>query len=125
VAKELVESLKSRPAPHLIFTHHGADRHQDHRIVSELAWNTFRNHTILEYEIVKYDGDLGAPNVFVPVSRAQLKRKIDILVKSYPSQRGKDWFTPETFQGLARLRGLESRAPAGVAEAFYARKLVL
>lgn len=124
-AKELVESLKSLATPHVVFTHYGEDRHQDHRAVSELCWNTFRNHTILEYEIPKYDGDLGSPNAYMPVSRAQLKRKIDILLKSYPSQRGKDWFSAETFTGLARLRGLESRAAAGVAEAFYARKFVL
>jgi LmbE family N-acetylglucosaminyl deacetylase len=124
-AKELVETFKRRPDPHIVFTHCGHDLHQDHRVVSELAWNAFRNHLILEYEIAKYDGDLAAPNVFVPVSRAQLRRKIDILMRSYPSQRAKDWFTADAFAALARLRGIECHARSGVAEAFYARKVTL
>lgn len=124
-AKELVESLKGRVEPHVIFTHFGRDAHQDHRVVSELTWNTFRNHTILEYEIPKYDGDLGAPNFYVPVSRAHVRRKVTSLMSAYPSQSGKDWFTEDTFMGLARVRGIECHAASGFAEAFYARKVVL
>jgi LmbE family N-acetylglucosaminyl deacetylase len=124
-AKEFLEKLKRRSDPHLVFTHRGADAHQDHRVVSELTWNTFRDHAILEYEIAKYDGDLATPNFYVPVSRAQLRRKIAILMQSYPSQRGKDWFTADSFAGLARIRGLECHAASGFAEAFHARKVVL
>ncbi len=123
--KERFEALKEEVSPDLIFCHYGADRHQDHRLVSELTWNTFRNHCILEYEIPKYDGDLGSPNVFAPVSDAQRERKIEILLKCFPSQATKHWFAAETFAGLMRLRGLESNAPNGYAEAFYARKIQL
>jgi LmbE family N-acetylglucosaminyl deacetylase len=122
--KDFFEKLKSYE-PDLIFTHHRDDRHQDHRVVNELTWNTFRNHLILEYEIPKFDGDLGMPNVFVPLTRAQLKRKTDILLECFPSQRSRRWFTPETFEALARLRGIECGAPEGYAEAFYGRKLPL
>ena len=122
--KDFFEKLKSYE-PDLIFTHYRDDRHQDHRIVNELTWNTFRNHLILEYEIPKFDGDLGVPNVFVPLTRAQLKQKTDILLECFPSQRSRHWFTPETFEALARLRGIECGAPGGYAEAFYGRKLPL
>jgi LmbE family N-acetylglucosaminyl deacetylase len=124
-AKELIEGLKQRAEPQVVFTHFGRDAHQDHRVVSELTWNTFRNHTILEYEIPKYDGDLGAPNFYVPVSRAHVRRKVTSLMSAYPSQSGKDWFTEDTFMGLARVRGIECHAASGFAEAFYARKVVL
>ena len=121
--KRHFERLKQRLNPDIIFTHTGVDRHQDHRTVSELTWNTFRDHVILEYEIPKYDGDLGAPGVFVPIAAEIADKKIDILLQSFASQRGKQWFTRDTFQGLMRLRGLECNAPEGYAEAFYARKL--
>jgi LmbE family N-acetylglucosaminyl deacetylase len=107
----------------VILTHHDADRHQDHRLVAELTWNTFRNHLILEYEIPKYDGDLGAPNVFVPLEEDVARRKVGLLLDSFASQRGKPWFTDELFTGLMRIRGMECNAPSGLAEAFYARKL--
>ena len=125
LVKDRFERLKDEVSPDLIFCHHGVDRHQDHRLVCELTWNTFRNHCILEYEIPKYDGDLGTPNIFVPVSDAQRERKTALLLKCFPSQATKHWFAAETFSGLMRLRGLESNAPSGYAEAFYARKLCL
>jgi len=122
--KEFFEELKP-VAPDLILTHHDVDRHQDHRLVSELTWNTWRNHMILEYEIAKYDGDLGTPNFFVPLSAADCKTKVDHILAGFASQRSKHWFTPDTFLALARLRGLESCAPENFAEAFYARKVVI
>lgn len=123
--KDFFETLKTRVQPDLILTHHGGDAHQDHRVTSELTWNTFRNHMILEYEVPKYDGDIGRPNVFVPLSAAQLAEKNRILLECFPSQRGRSWFTAETFAALARLRGIECNAPEGYAEAFHARKLVM
>ena len=122
--KAFVETLKP-VAPDLVLTHHGADRHQDHRTLSELAWNTFRDHAILEYEIPKWDGDLGAPNLFVPASAADAEKKIALLMDGFPSQREKHWFDPAAFRGLMRLRGLECNAAEGLAEAFHARKLRL
>lgn len=119
------EALKQRVDPNVILTHWGCDAHQDHRKVSQLTWNTFRDHLILEYEIPKWDGDLGRPNVYVPVSKATMERKVDLLLKHFGSQRSKHWFDPQTFAGLARLRGSECRAPEGFAEAFHARKLAL
>lgn len=125
LVKREFEALKSRVSPHLILTHWEGDRHQDHRLVSELTWNTFRDHPILEYEIPKYDGDLGRPNVYVPLDRETLNQKIELLVDCYQTQRDKHWFSDETFRSLARLRGMECRTPSGHAEAFYARKLIL
>jgi LmbE family N-acetylglucosaminyl deacetylase len=123
--KEYFEALKSRLEPDVVFTHHDGDRHQDHRLVAELTWNTFRNHLILEYEIPKYDGDLGTPNVFFAVDEEVARRKVELLLESFPSQRGKRWFTEDLFLALMRLRGMECNAPSGLAEAFYARKLSL
>ena len=123
--KNVFEELKTRISPDLILTHSGLDAHQDHRLVCELTWNTFRNHTILEYEIPKYDGDLGRPNVFVPLDRETCEGKVERLLTAFASQRSKAWFTPETFMGLMRLRGMECNSPSGYAEAFYARKLML
>jgi LmbE family N-acetylglucosaminyl deacetylase len=123
--KEAFEALKKAPAPDIVLTHYGGDRHQDHRVLSELAWNTFRDHWILEYEIPKYDGDLGSPNCFVPLGLGTAKKKTMLLERVFGSQRDKHWFSQETFLGLMRLRGMESRAPNGYAEGFYARKLVL
>jgi len=123
--KQSFEDLKSGISPDLIFTHTRKDAHQDHRIVSDLTWNTFRNDFILEYEIPKYDGDLGQPGVFVPLDDAICKRKIDYLLKAFGSQCAKHWFEPETFRSLMRLRGMECHSPSGYAEAFHCRKLVL
>jgi LmbE family N-acetylglucosaminyl deacetylase len=123
--KERFERLKGEVAPDLILTHARLDRHQDHRLVCELTWNTFRDHLILEYEIPKYDGDLGTPNLFVPLSREQAGRKVELLLRHFGSQRSRDWFDAETFQGLMRLRGVEARSPSGLAEAFHAPKLGL
>jgi LmbE family N-acetylglucosaminyl deacetylase len=123
--KDWFEQLKCEITPDLILTHHRDDAHQDHRIVSELTQNTFRDHLTLEYEIPKWDGDLGRPNVFVPASSAIMDRKIDLLMKYFATQRSKDWFDRDTFHGLARLRGLECRAPERFAEAFYSRKVVV
>lgn len=123
--KEWFEQVKRRVDPDLILTHRGDDAHQDHRMVSELTWNTFRDALILEYEVPKYDGDLGRPNVFVPLGPAIRRRKVRHLMSAFPSQRRKRWFTASTFDGLMRLRGVECAAPEGYAEAFYARKLLI
>ncbi len=124
-AKEQFEVLKGEVSPDLILTHYREDRHQDHRTVSELTWNTWRNHLILEFEIPKYDGDFGSPNLFVPLSPSTLERKIELVVQGFPSQVGKAWFTPDLFQAVARIRGMECAAPDRFAEAFYCRKAVL
>jgi LmbE family N-acetylglucosaminyl deacetylase len=123
--KDVFESLKASDAPDLILTHHRQDLHQDHRLVCELTWNTFRNHLVLEYEIPKFDGDLGRPNVFVSVAEEHCRRKVDVLMRHFGSQRDKHWFTEDLFLGLMRLRGMESRSPTGFAEAFHGRKLLL
>lgn len=111
--------------PDLIFTHSRIDAHQDHRLASELTWNTFRKHLILEYEIPKYDGDLGQPNVFVPLERETCDTKVNYLLESFESQRSKHWFNESTFMALMRLRGVECNSSSGYAEAFYGRKMVL
>ena len=123
--KDHFEALKRDFDPSLVLTHMQGDAHQDHRLLAELTYNTFRNHLVLEYEIPKYDGDLGNPSFFVPLTRAQVRRKVDLISRHFPSQHGRSWFSDETFQGLARLRGLACNAPEGLAEAFYARKIVL
>jgi LmbE family N-acetylglucosaminyl deacetylase len=121
--KDWVEGLKRLEAPDVILCHQRDYAHQDHRLVCELAWNTFRDHLILEYEIPKWDGDLGQPNVYLPLAEALLARKLELLHKHFGTQRSKAWFDDETFRGLARLRGVECRER--YAEAFYARKLTL
>jgi LmbE family N-acetylglucosaminyl deacetylase len=123
--KEFFEELKREVSPNLIFTHQLHDRHQDHRLACDLTWNTFRDHLILEYEIPKYDGDMGAPNVFVPLDRRTAARKAALLMKHFGTQRSKHWFDRETFLGLMRLRGMESGYRGLYAEAFYARKAVV
>ena len=123
--KESFEEIKSSVNPDVIFTPWHGDAHQDHRLVSELTWNTFRNHMILEYEIPKYDGDLGRPAVYVPIEPPLEKQKVDHLMEAFRSQSSKPWFQKETFLGLMRLRGMESNSPSGYAEAFYARKVLL
>ena len=123
--KDTFEQLKTRVAPQLVFTHAGYEFHQDHRLASELTWNTFRNHLILEYEIPKFDGDLGRPNVFVPLTAEIVEEKLSLLEAHFQSQTGKHWFDRETFAGLMRLRGMEAVAPERYAEAFTSRKVVL
>ncbi len=123
--KEQFERLKSTIQPELVLTHRVHDLHQDHRLVGELTWNTFRDHLIAEYEIPKYDGDLGSPNVFVPLTRALARRKVELLLRHFPSQSIRTWFRGETFESLMRLRGIECNAADGFAEGFQVRKLVL
>jgi LmbE family N-acetylglucosaminyl deacetylase len=123
--KAFFEELKQTVSPDLILTHQRHDAHQDHRLLSELTWNTFRNHFILEYEIPKYDGDIGQPSVFVPLTREVCETKVSHLMDAFSSQRSKAWFQESTFQALLRLRGMEANAPSGYAEAFYCRKLLL
>jgi LmbE family N-acetylglucosaminyl deacetylase len=122
--KDVLESLKP-VKPDLILTHHRADRHQDHRLIAELTWNTFRDHLILEYEIPKYEGDLGHPNVFVPLPLTTAQRKIALILRYFPSQGGRRWFRAENFEAVLRLRGLECNAPEGLAEAFHVGKMVI
>jgi LmbE family N-acetylglucosaminyl deacetylase len=123
--KAFVEDLKRSTNPDVVLTHRGDDAHQDHREVSRLTWNTFRDHLVLEYEIPKWDGDLERPNVYVPLQGEILKRKIDLLLAHFGTQRSKDWFDAETFRGLARLRGMECRSQGRYAEAFFAKKITL
>lgn len=122
--KDFFEELKGEISPDLILTHYRHDLHQDHRLVSELTWNTFRDHTILEYEIVKYDGDLGSPNFFVHLDEATCRRKVDNILDCFTTQRDRHWFTEDTFLSLMRIRGVESGAQGRYAEGFYSRKLV-
>ena len=123
--KDVFEELKSSISPDLIFTHFRNDLHQDHRQVCELTWNTWRDHVILEYEIPKYDGDLGSPNVFMHLRDEFRARKIDLLMRHFQTQNNKHWFSPETFNAILRLRGIECKSTTGYAEAFYGRKLIL
>lgn len=123
--KEAFEALKAEAKPDLILTHYRHDLHQDHRLVSELTWNTWRDHLIWEYEIPKYDGDMGIPNAFVELPEAVYRRKVELIRECYPTQWGKNWFSEDTFLGLMRLRGMECQASTRHAEAFYCRKLKL
>jgi LmbE family N-acetylglucosaminyl deacetylase len=123
--KAVFEELKKSISPDLIFTHYRKDAHQDHRQVGELTWNTFRDHLILEYEIPKYDGDMGQPNTFVPLEPDIYEKKVRYVMDAFQSQHAKRWFQQDTFLSLMRLRGMECNAPSGYAEAFYGRKLVL
>jgi LmbE family N-acetylglucosaminyl deacetylase len=122
--KEYFEQMKENVRPDIIFTHYRHDLHQDHRLISELTWNTFRDHLILEYEIVKYDGDLGTPNFFVHLDPETCKRKINHIRTCFDTQRNKVWFSDDAFYSILRLRGIESNAPGGYAEGFYGRKVV-
>lgn len=123
--KDRFERVAREFQPELVLTHQRDDRHQDHRLLSDLAWNTFRNQLILEYEIPKWDGDMGAPNLFVPLGAAEVAHKLAVLTECFPSQAGKPWYDEETFRGLMRLRGMECNAPGRYAEAFYNRKAVI
>ena len=123
--KFFFEQMKAELEPDLIFSHWGGDAHQDHRLISEMTWNTFRDHLILEYEIPKYDGDVGRPSVFVPLDSSTAEAKVEHLIQSFVSQRDKRWFDRKAFLALMRIRGMESNSPSGYAEAFYARKIAL
>ncbi len=123
--KDEFERLKAKLRPSLIFTHYRGDDHQDHRVIADLTWNTFRDHLILEYEVPKFEDDLGRPNLFVPVERQTARRKVDALCQHFRSQRQRGWFSEDTFMALMRLRGTHANAPSGLAEAFHCRKLVV
>jgi len=123
--KDVFEELKRSVSPDLIFTHNRRDAHQDHRLIAELSWNTFRNHFIMEYESPKYDGDMGQPGVFFPLEETEYRNKVQFILETFQSQRPRKWFEESTFLSLMRLRGMECNAPSGYAEAFYCRKAVL
>ena len=123
--KETIAELRKSFAPDIVFTHHRADLHQDHALIAQLSWTAFRDHLILEYEIPKYEGDLGNPNVYVPLDEATARRKVDLILRHYATQAGKGWFRAETFEAVMRLRGIECNAQPGWAEAFHGRKILL
>ena len=123
--KDCFEELKSEFSPDVVFTHYGADAHQDHRMISQLTWNTFRSHLILEYEIPKYDGDFGSPNFFVPLSKSICATKVRYLMEHFSTQRNKHWFSEDLFYSTLRIRGMEANSPTQFAEGFYVRKVVL
>lgn len=123
--KDYFEELKALIDPDLVFTHYRQDSHQDHRVVCELTWNTFRRHQILEYEIPKYDGDLGRPNIYLPLTDETAKAKVNLLMEAFSTQRSRQWFSEDTFYALLRLRGIEANSSAQYAEAYYGRKVVL
>ena len=123
--KNFFFELQSDVQPDIVFTHRREDLHQDHRLVSDLTWNTFRDHLILEYEIPKYEGDLGQPNVFVPIDEPTCEHKINSIVESFPGERGKTWFSEDTFWSLLRIRGVECKSPSKFAEGLYCRKMIL
>jgi LmbE family N-acetylglucosaminyl deacetylase len=123
--KEYFEEIKKLVSPDVIFTHFRHDLHQDHRLVSELTWNTFRDHLILEYEILKYDGDLGTPNVFVHLEETHARAKVKHILDVFKTQGSRSWFTKSAFMAIMRIRGVESNSPAGFAETFYCRKAVI
>jgi LmbE family N-acetylglucosaminyl deacetylase len=122
--KDDFEALKQSFEPDVVFTHYRDDRHQDHRLISDLSWNTYRNHLVLEYEIPKYDGDIGQPNLFVPLDESVCSRKVRNIIESFKSQGNKQWFDEQTFLAIMRLRGMEANSPTRHAEAFYCRKAV-
>ncbi len=123
--KDFFEVLKGKASPDLILTHYRSDLHQDHRLVCDLTWNTWRDHLIWEYEVPKYDGDLGTPNLYVNLSRQICRRKVGNIMRCFATQRSKRWFSRDLFEGLLRLRGIEAAGPLPFAEAFYARKILL
>jgi len=123
--KDFFESLKREVRPDIVLTHYRDDRHQDHRLVSDLTYNTFRDHLVLEYEVMKRDGDLGQPNTYVALDETTVDRKVEHLMTHFGSQRDRSWFSEDAFRGLMRLRGIEAGAESGHAEAFYCRTAVL
>lgn len=122
--KEYFEKLKSHFSPDVVFTHCRHDLHQDHRLISEITYNTFRNHLILEYEVIKYDGDLGSPNFYIPLEENICREKTNNILKCFRSQKNKQWFGEDTFLSIMRIRGIESNAPSKYAEGYYCRKIV-
>jgi LmbE family N-acetylglucosaminyl deacetylase len=122
--KDCFEELKDAFCPDIVFTHYRNDSHQDHRLISNLTWNTFRDNLILEYEVPKYDGDLSTPNLYVHITDSAVRRKTRMIVNNFHSQTGKEWFSEETFQAIMRIRGIESNSPSQYAEAFYCRKII-
>jgi LmbE family N-acetylglucosaminyl deacetylase len=123
--KEFFETLKGQIRPDVIFTHYRNDLHQDHRLLSNLTWNTFRDHLVLEYEIAKYDGDLGSPNFFVPLDADTSKAKVAVLIENFESQKEKHWFSRDVFEAMLRVRGLQCNSQSGFAEAFYSHKVIM
>ncbi|HCW08117.1 MAG TPA: PIG-L domain-containing protein [Cytophagales bacterium] len=123
--KRYFEEMKKSISPDIIFSHYRHDLHQDHRLISELTWNTFRNHLILEYEIIKYDGDLGSPNIFVHLNAEACLKKIEYIMRAFKSQGDRSWFTEDAFMSIMRIRGIESNSPHKFAEGFYCKKIVL
>ncbi len=123
--KEVFRELQGEVSPDVVFTCRREDMHQDHRLVAELTWNTFRDHLIFEFEIPKYEGDLGAPNIFVPLEKSVCQKKIDCITRAFQSQHEKPWFTEDTFWSLLRIRGIECNSPTGYAEGLYCRKLTI
>ena len=123
--KDCFERLKREFSPDVVFTHYRNDAHQDHRLISDLTWNTFRDNLIMEYEIPKYDGDLVTPNLYVHLDEPLVKKKIDSILGNFATQKEKPWFTEETFRSVLRIRGIESNAPSGYSEAFHCRKIVV
>jgi len=123
--KDAFEKLKGSVQPDVVFTHRRDDEHQDHRVIAQFTWNTFRDHFVAEYEIPKYEGDLGHPNVYVPLDEHIASRKVELLMQHFGSQRSKGWFRPETFRATMALRAIECNSPQGWAEAFHVRKLVI
>ncbi|MCX6653743.1 MAG: PIG-L family deacetylase [Candidatus Bathyarchaeota archaeon] len=122
--KDYFEELKAAVSPNIIFTHYRNDAHQDHRLISDLTWNTFRDNFILEYEVPKYDGDLGSPNLFVHLDESIVEKKIETILDVFKTQANKMWFTKDTFKSILRIRGVESNSPSKYAEAFYCHKIV-
>jgi len=122
--KDYFEKLGKEFSPDIVFTHYRSDAHQDHRLISSLTWNTFRDHFILEYEVPKYDGDLGAPNLYLYLTESQVERKISFLCDIFQTQKKKQWFDQETFKSILRIRGVECNSPSKYAEAFYCRKII-
>ena len=123
--KAYFHQLSKTVNPDLVFSHRRGDAHQDHRFVGELTWQHFRSQMILEYEIPKYEGDLGQPSVYVELDEKTAFEKVDTIVTEFPSQHEKPWFTASTFEALARIRGIECNAPSGLAEAFHCRKMLV
>jgi LmbE family N-acetylglucosaminyl deacetylase len=123
--KDCFESLKNIFNPDIIFTHFNKDAHQDHKLISNLTWNTFRDHFILEYEIPKYDGDLDTPNLYSHIEAFDVQNKVDLLCTLFKTQKQRSWFSEETFRSIMRIRGVESNSPSGYAEAFYSRKIII
>jgi LmbE family N-acetylglucosaminyl deacetylase len=123
--KDYFAKIKDNFNPDLIFTHYSQDKHQDHRLIGKLTWQTFRNNLILEYEIAKYDADLVIPNLYVYLDESKVEKKIANICEIFKSQSDKEWFGKETFKALMRIRGLESNSPSKFSEAFYCRKMVV